>query len=170
MSKVLWIVLVLVAAGALGEWGAVSVSARNCSVYNGKPALEATMAAATAMPEATAVMPEATATATLKPAEYHKLTAEEAKARMDSGDPVTIVDVRTLSEFKSGHVPGAINVPNEDILDEMPDQLPDLDAELLVYCRSGRRSSDASHKLVAMGYTKVYDFGGILDWPYDTEK
>jgi rhodanese-related sulfurtransferase len=160
MSKVLWIALVLVAAGALG---AMSVSARNCSAYNGKPAFEATMAAANAMPGATA-------TATLTPAEYHKLTAEEAKARMDSGDPVTIVDVRTLSEFTSGHVPGAINVPNEDILDEMPDQLPDLDAELLVYCRSGRRSSDAAHKLVALGYTKVYDFVGILDWPYDTEK
>ena len=52
----------------------------------------------------------------------------------------------------------------------MPEQLPDVNAELLIYCRSGRRSSDAAHKLVALGYTGVYDFGGIIDWPYDTRE
>jgi rhodanese-related sulfurtransferase len=154
-------VAALVAAGALVAWN-MGASARNCSLYNAMPTAQATMAAA--MPTAT-VAPAATEAVA---AEYHKITPEEAKARMDSGDEVTIVDVRTPAEYKSGHIPGAINVPNEDILDEMPDELPDLNAELLVYCRSGRRSSDAAHKLVAMGYANVYDFGGIIDWPYDT--
>jgi rhodanese-related sulfurtransferase len=112
----------------------------------------------------------APATATPGPAEYHKLLPEEAKTRIDSGDPVVIVDVRTAAEFAESRIPGAINVPNAEILDQMPEALPDKDAELLIYCRSGRRSSDAAHKLVAMGYTRVYDFGGIIDWPYETEQ
>ena len=102
-----------------------------------------------------------------KSAIYHSLTPEEAKARMDSGDPVIILDVRRADEYAEGHIPGAVLLPNEEIGTEMPESLPDLDAELLVYCRSGRRSQEAANKLVAMGYTAVYDFGGILDWPYE---
>ena len=156
MSKTFWVVLLLVAAGALGAWS-VAASARNCSIYNTSTA-----------PAAASVAP--VETATLAPAEYQKITAEEAKARIDSGDPVVIVDVRTPEEFAAGHIPGAINVPNEGILDEMPVELNDLNAEILLYCRSGRRSSEAAHKLLAMGYTNVYDFGGIIDWPYETER
>ena len=100
------------------------------------------------------------------PAVYHSLTPEEAKARMDSGDPVIILDVRRADEFAEGHIPGAILLPNEDIGTERPDALPDLGAEILVYCRSGRRSQAAANKLVARGYAAVYDFGGIVDWPY----
>ncbi|WP_458862788.1 rhodanese-like domain-containing protein [Acidaminobacterium chupaoyuni] len=101
-------------------------------------------------------------------AEYHKITAKEAKARMDSGDPVIVVDVRRADEYEAGHIPGAILIPNEEIGTEKPAKLPDTDAEILIYCRSGNRSKQAADKLVAMGYTKVYDFGGIIDWPYDT--
>lgn len=98
-----------------------------------------------------------------------KLTPEEAKDRMDQGD-VTIVDVRTLEEYKEGHVPGAVLLPNDTINAETAGaSLPDPDEVLLVYCRSGRRSAAASEKLVQLGYTQVYDFGGINDWPYDTE-
>ena len=100
---------------------------------------------------------------------YHKISAAEAKEMMDQSE-VTIVDVRTLQEYKEGHVPGAVNIPNEEILDTEPELLNDKDATLLVYCRSGRRSKDASDKLVKMGYKNVYDFGGIIDWNYDTEK
>lgn len=100
---------------------------------------------------------------------YHKISAAEAKEMMDQSE-VTIVDVRTLQEYKGGHVPGAINIPNEEILDTEPELLKDKDATLLVYCRSGVRSKDASDKLVRMGYKNVYDFGGIIDWNYDTEK
>ena len=98
--------------------------------------------------------------------EYHKITPEEAKNMMDT-QTVTIVDVRTEAEYQEGHVPQAILVPNESIEGKKPDALPDTDAVLLVYCRSGRRSKEASDKLLALGYENVYDFGGIIDWPYD---
>ena len=106
-------------------------------------------------------------TPTVAPAEYKKISATDAKARMDSGDEIVILDVRTKEEFDAGHIAGAILVPNETILDTQPELLPDLDAEILVYCRSGNRSAQAAKKLIAIGYTNVVDFGGIIDWPYD---
>lgn len=96
------------------------------------------------------------------------LTAAEAKARMDSGDPVTVVDVRTAQEYAEGHIEGALLLPNEEIGTKEPYLLPDKDAEILLYCRSGNRTQQAAKKLTAMGYTNVYDFGGIIDWPYET--
>lgn len=121
-------------------------------------------AAPQAAPAASAP-PEATVTAAT--AQYHKITAEEAKARMDSGDEILVLDVRTQEEYDAGHIAGAVLLPNETIVDTKPDSLPDLNAEILIYCRSGNRSAQAAKKLAAMGYTNVYDFGGILDWPYD---
>ena len=99
---------------------------------------------------------------------WQTLTAEEAKARMDSGDPVTVVDVRTAAEYEDGHIEGALLLPNEDIGTSMPALLPDPDAEILVYCRTGRRSAEAARKLTELGYSNVSDFGGIVDWPYET--
>ena len=98
---------------------------------------------------------------------YHKITASEAKAMMDQGS-VTVVDVRREDEYAAGHIPGSILVPNEGIRDTQPEELPDLDAVLLIYCRTGVRSRQASDKLVEIGYQNVYDFGGIADWPYET--
>lgn len=97
---------------------------------------------------------------------YHKITAEEAKQMMDQGN-ATVVDVRTEDEYKAGHIPGSILIPNEEIGTERPQELPDPEAILLVHCRTGVRSKEASDKLVKMGYTNVYDFGGIVDWPYE---
>ena len=98
---------------------------------------------------------------------YLTLTAEEAKARLDEDDSVILLDVRTQAEFDEGHIPGAVCLPNEDITPDLP--LPfDKDAEVLVYCRSGRRSAEAAEKLADMGYENVADFGGIIDWPYET--
>jgi rhodanese-related sulfurtransferase len=99
--------------------------------------------------------------------EYRKITAEQAKERIDSGDELIVLDVRTQDEYDAGHIEGALLLPNETIFDMQPDLLPDLDAEILIYCRSGNRSAQAALKLIAMGYTNVYDFGGIIDWPYD---
>lgn len=99
---------------------------------------------------------------------YHKITAEKAKEMMDAGD-VTVVDVRRADEYEQAHIPGAILVPNESIGEEQPEALPDKDATILVHCRTGVRSKQASDKLVKMGYTNIYDFGGIVDWPYETE-
>lgn len=99
-------------------------------------------------------------------AAYHKITAEQAKEMIEAGG-VTVVDVRRADEYAAGHIPSSVLVPNEVIGTEQPEALPDLDAVLLVYCRTGVRSKQASDKLVEMGYQNVYDFGGIVDWPYE---
>jgi rhodanese-related sulfurtransferase len=101
---------------------------------------------------------------------YRRITAEQAKERIDSGDPVILLDVRTPAEFAEKHIPGALLIPNETIGDTPPPELTDLNAEILIYCRSGNRSRQAAEKLIAMGYTAVYDFGGIGSWPYETIK
>lgn len=100
---------------------------------------------------------------------YHKISAEEAYEMMAS-QKVMVVDVRTREEYDGGHIENAVLVPNESIGNEMPEALPDKEATLLVYCRSGRRSKDAAQKLLALGYQSVYDFGGVIDWPYELVK
>lgn len=97
---------------------------------------------------------------------FAKISAAEAKKMMDAGG-VTVVDVRTAEEFAEGHVLGAINIPNEMIADVAEKVLTDKDATLLVYCRSGNRSAQSARTLQGLGYTKIYDFGGIMDWPYE---
>lgn len=101
---------------------------------------------------------------------YVRISAEEAKAIMDESDDVIVVDVRTSAEYRDGHIDGAVLLPNETIGSETPDELPDLDAEILIYCRSGNRSRQAAMKLIDLGYTNVKDFGGIIDWPYEVVK
>jgi len=127
-------------------------------------ALSALTLSACAAPAAAVAAPTPTGAPVV---EYKKISAADAKARIDSGDALIILDVRTQEEFDAGHIAGAILVPNETILDEQPELLPDLDAEILVYCRSGNRSGQAAMKLIDMGYTNVVDFGGIIDWPYE---
>ena len=97
-------------------------------------------------------------------ATYQQITQEEAEEMMRADDGLIIVDVRRQDEFDSGHIPGAILIPNESIGTEQPKELPDLDQVILIYCRSGRRSKEASQKLADMGYTNIYEFGGIIDW------
>ena len=95
---------------------------------------------------------------------YNQITQEKAKEMMKADDGYVIVDVRRQDEYDSGHIPGAILIPNETIDTEQPEELPDLDQVILVYCRSGNRSKQASQKLADMGYTHIYEFGGIIDW------
>ena len=95
------------------------------------------------------------------------LTPEQAKARMEENPDLILLDVRTQEEFEQGHIPGAVCLPNEMIAADMPFPFGK-DAEIIVYCRSGRRSADAAKKLRDMGFTNVFDFGGIIDWPYET--
>ena len=97
--------------------------------------------------------------------QYQKITPEEAR-QMIAGEEVTIVDVRTAAEYAQGHIENAILVPNESIGDQAAAELPDTDATLLVYCRSGRRSKEGCETLLSLGYQNVYDLGGIIDWPY----
>ena len=98
---------------------------------------------------------------------YRQISQEEAKEMMEQDDGHVIVDVRRQDEFETGHIPGAICIPNETIGTEQPKALPDLDQIILVYCRSGNRSKEAAEKLFYIGYNRVYEFGGIIDWTGD---
>lgn len=99
---------------------------------------------------------------------YRQITQQTAKEMMAQNDGHIVVDVRRQDEFDSGHIPGAICIPNESIDKEKPAELPDLDQIILICCRSGRRSKEASQKLADMGYKNVYEFGGIIDWTGET--
>ncbi len=99
---------------------------------------------------------------------WKTISADEAKAMMDANEGVVILDVRSAEEFAEGHIPGAVLLPHTDITDEAAAQaIPSKDSTVLVYCRSGNRSATASATLAGLGYTQVYDFGGVRDWPYD---
>ena len=95
---------------------------------------------------------------------YTHISQEKAMQIMREETGYLIVDVRRPNEFAEGHIAGAINVPNETIESETPELLPDKEQVLLVYCRTGRRSREAAGKLAGMGYTAVYDIGGIRTW------
>ena len=99
---------------------------------------------------------------------YRRITMQEAVEMMKKEENYIILDVRTHEEFAAGHIPGAIVVPNETIGTEEIAQLPDKDQLIMVYCRSGNRSKQASDKLVKLGYTNIFEFGGIIDWPGET--
>jgi len=101
---------------------------------------------------------------------YEQISAKEAKAIMDAEKDYIIIDARTEAEFAEGHIAGAILIPEYEIAERAEKELPDKDALILVYCRSGRRSKIASEALVKLGYTNVKEFGGIIDWPYETVK
>ena len=96
---------------------------------------------------------------------YRQINMDEAIAMMEAESDYIILDVRTPEEFGEKHIPGAINVANETIGSEEIPELPDKAQLILVYCRSGNRSKQASEKLVALGYTNIVEFGGINDWP-----
>lgn len=99
---------------------------------------------------------------------YKQITAEEAKEIMDSGEEVVILDVREQDEYDEGHIPGAVLIPYTEIENKAEEILPDKDKQILVYCRSGRRSKIAAESLGKLGYT-VKEFGGIIDWQYEVE-
>lgn len=100
-------------------------------------------------------------------AAYRRVSMQEAVDMMADEDGYIILDVRTAQEFASGHIPGAMLLPNEDIGTEEIAQLPDKSQLILVYCRSGNRSKQAADKLVRLGYTNIVEFGGINSWPGD---
>jgi len=99
---------------------------------------------------------------------YRQISMDEAVAMMEEEKDYIILDVRTPEEFADQHIPDAINIPNETIGTEEIPELPDKEQLILVYCRSGNRSKQASDKLVGLGYTNIVEFGGINDWPGET--
>ena len=100
---------------------------------------------------------------------YRQINMDEAVTMMVQETDYIILDVRRPDEFAAGHIPNAINVPNETIGTAEIPELPDKDQRIMVYCRSGRRSKEASEKLVKLGYTNIVEFGGILDWKGEIE-
>ena len=98
------------------------------------------------------------------------ITQEEAKNIMDTQEGYIILDTRAQDEYDEGHIPGAIVIPHDEILEKAEEILTDKDQLILVYCRSGRRSKLAAEDLVTLGYTNIKEFGGIIDWQYEVVK
>lgn len=98
---------------------------------------------------------------------YYRISAEEAHEMMVAESGYIILDVREEWEYNEAHIPGAVLLPVGQIIEKAGGMLPDKEQKIFVYCRSGRRSLNASADLAAMGYTNVWEFGGIIDWPYD---
>ena len=105
---------------------------------------------------------------TAKHPSYVKITPNPAYELMQSQNNCTVLDVRTPEEFSQGHIPGAILIPDYELAKRAEKELPDKNALILVYCRSGSRSRQAANTLLKLGYTNVKDFGGIIDWPFET--
>ncbi len=101
---------------------------------------------------------------------YQQVSAEEAKTIMDTEENYIILDVRTEAEYAEGHIPGAKLLPLDSIESMAETVLPDKDQLILVYCRSGNRSKQASELLTNLGYSRIVEFGGIKSWPYEIEK
>lgn len=101
---------------------------------------------------------------------YINISPEDAKKIMDSGEEYVLLDVREQDEYDEGHIPGAILIPHTEIAEKAESLIPDKDVQILVYCRSGRRSKIASEALLELGYTDIKEFGGIIDWKYDIEE
>lgn len=100
---------------------------------------------------------------------YEKITMSEGLARMESDENYILLDVRRADEFEAGHIPGAVNLSNEEIGTEEIPSLPDKTQTIYIYCRSGNRSKQAADKLLALGYTNLIEFGGIIDYTGELE-
>lgn len=100
-------------------------------------------------------------------AQYNKISPKEAKERLDRESDIVILDVRTEEEYNEKHIPKAINIPLSKVFDIVK-QVYKKDTKIFIYCRSGVRSRVATSQLALMGFSNVFDFGGILSWPYET--
>jgi phage shock protein E len=100
---------------------------------------------------------------------YTNISPKDALGVIKGDSKAVLVDVRTPEEFQVIRIPGSVLIPDYEIEEKIADAVPDKDTTVIVYCRSGNRSRTAAKKLIDMGYTRVFDLGGIIDWPYDTE-
>lgn len=110
-----------------------------------------------------------TFTACGKTISYTNISPKDALDVIKGDSKAVLIDVRTPEEFLVIRIPGSVLIPDYEIKEKIADVVPDKDTTVIVYCRSGNRSRTAAKKLIDMGYTKVFDLGGIIDWPYDTE-
>lgn len=100
---------------------------------------------------------------------YTNISPEDALDLLKGDSKPILIDVRTPEEFQILHIPGSVLIPDYEIKDKIADVVPDKETTVIIYCRSGNRSRKAAKELIGMGYTKVFDLGGIINWPYDTE-
>ncbi len=108
-------------------------------------------------------------TACGKTISYTNISPKDAVDVIKGDSEAVLIDVRTPEEFRVVHIPGSVLIPDYEIKDKIAEVVPDKDTTVIIYCRSGNRSRHAAKVLIDMGYTKVFDLGGIIDWPYDTE-
>jgi len=97
------------------------------------------------------------------------ITPADAKKRLDADKNIVLLDVRTAEEYAEKHIPGSLLIPLDVIETTVTQKIADQKTTIFVYCRSGRRSVTAAESLVKLGYTDVYNLGGIMDWPYEVE-
>lgn len=102
--------------------------------------------------------------------DFKQISMKEGLELMEADSDYILLDVRRIDEFEAGHIPGAVNIPNESIGAEEIAELPDKNQTIYVYCRSGNRSKQASQKLAGLGYTNIIEFGGIIDYSGELEK
>lgn len=100
---------------------------------------------------------------------YTNISPKDALDVIKGDNKAVLIDVRTPEEFQVIRIPGSVLIPDYEIKDKIAEVVPDKDTTVIIYCRSGNRSRSAAKALIKMGYTKVFDLGGIIDWPYDTE-
>jgi phage shock protein E len=99
-----------------------------------------------------------------------KISAQEGRSLLQSDSSIILLDVRTVEEYKEIRIPGAMLIPLDTLKVQSSVLLSDKEATIIIYCRSGNRSKEAADLLIALGYNNIYDMGGIIDWPYETEK
>ena len=102
--------------------------------------------------------------------DYMNISQKKAKEMMENLEEFVLLDARSEEEFLEGHIPGAMVIPHDEIEERAEAEIPEKDVPVFVYCRSGNRSKTASKALVDLGYSEVYEFGGIIDWPYEIEQ
>lgn len=100
---------------------------------------------------------------------YKQISPKEANKRFEAENDIILLDVRTIEEYQEKHIPGSTLIPVEVISDQIENKIPDKSTTIFVYCRSGNRSKTATYTLLDLGYTDVYDLGGIISWPYEVE-
>jgi phage shock protein E len=103
------------------------------------------------------------------PVEYRTISPAEAKKRLEAEARIILLDVRTPEEYAEQHIPGSILIPVDQLEQAVEAKIPAKHETIFIYCRSGRRSKIAADKLIGLGYTHVYDLGGIFNWPYEVE-
>lgn len=133
----------------------------------GNQAEESKASSTSSDPSATSSPSSPSSSASPNAAQPKQISADEVNELISSGQEYTLVDVRQPDEFQQGHIPTAILIPDNELPTQAETKLPNKDATIIVYCRSGRRSAGAASTLAGLGYTNVNDLGGITSWPYD---